>query len=98
MKMLLDVIEQEANSEIGDTMLALVLSYNLQFKRKSSANITIQAVSEVHTTKNFTEKVLLLINREGIQLFRFFKITLFPYCIKSKICFILTSSRKQGTY
>ncbi|XP_014274877.1 NCK-interacting protein with SH3 domain [Halyomorpha halys] len=63
-KMILEVIELEANSEIGDTMLSLILSYNLQFKPKSPANITIQAVSEVHATKNFTEKVLLLINRE----------------------------------
>lgn len=63
-KMVLDVIEQEANSDIGDTMLTLILSYNLQFKPKSSANITVQAVIDVESTKFFTEKVLLLINRE----------------------------------
>lgn len=64
-KMIIDVLEQEGDTDVSDTMLLLILSYNLQFKMKSPGNITVQAVSEVGSTKFFTEKVLLLINREG---------------------------------
>lgn len=63
-KMILEVIELERGSEIADKMLTLILSYNLQFKHKSSANVIIQALQEVTCAKTFSEKVLLLINRE----------------------------------
>ncbi|KAK9513035.1 hypothetical protein O3M35_001317 [Rhynocoris fuscipes] len=63
-KMILGVIEAEVSSEIADVMLTLLLSYNLQFKPKSVSNITVQAVTEAACVKTFTEKVLLLINRE----------------------------------
>lgn len=69
-KNILLVIEAENSTEISDLLLTLLLSYNLQFKPKAVANITVQAVMEAPSVKTFTEKVLLLINREGILLLR----------------------------
>ncbi|XP_073980111.1 NCK-interacting protein with SH3 domain isoform X2 [Rhodnius prolixus] len=63
-KNILLVIEAENSTEISDLLLTLLLSYNLQFKPKAVANITVQAVMEAPSVKTFTEKVLLLINRE----------------------------------
>ncbi|BES95180.1 Protein of unknown function (DUF2013) [Nesidiocoris tenuis] len=62
--MVLEIIESDSAADIDDAMVMLILSYNLQFKPKSSTNITLQALSEMESAKNFTEKIMLLINRE----------------------------------
>lgn len=64
-KMILEIIESDNAVEIEDSMVTLILSYNLQFPPKSQSNITLQALSEMESAKIFTEKVMLLINREG---------------------------------
>ncbi|KAF6206927.1 hypothetical protein GE061_018163 [Apolygus lucorum] len=63
-KMVLEIIESDDIEDIEDAMVTLILSYNLQFKPKSSSNITLMALSEMDSAKNFTEKIMLLINRE----------------------------------
>jgi hypothetical protein len=64
-KQMLELIESERENEISDKILTLLLSYNLQFKPHSSANITVDALKDMDCAKTFTEKLLLLINREG---------------------------------
>ncbi|KAL1132832.1 hypothetical protein AAG570_010784 [Ranatra chinensis] len=63
-KLMFELIESERENDIADMVLILLLSYNLQFKPHSTTNITIQALCELDSAKTFTEKVMLLINRE----------------------------------
>lgn len=62
----LDLIENppdmDLEDQIPDLFVNLILSYNLQFT--NSENIVLNALKERTRAKNFTEKILLLFNRE----------------------------------
>jgi len=62
----LGLIEDSPDEDevISDMCVKLVLSYNLQF-RSGKDNIVTEALAEQNTAKVFTEKILLLLNREG---------------------------------
>lgn len=64
---ILDLIENppdmDLEDQIPDLFVNLILSYNLQFT--NSENIVLNALKERTVAKNFTEKILLLFNREG---------------------------------
>lgn len=57
--------ETDSDDIIPDTFLRVVLSYNLQFPLHSTANLVLEALARRNNAKVFTEKILLLINREG---------------------------------
>ncbi|XP_017760776.1 PREDICTED: NCK-interacting protein with SH3 domain isoform X1 [Eufriesea mexicana] len=63
---ILDLIENppdmDLEDQIPDLFVNLILSYNLQFT--NSENIALNALKERTVAKNFTEKILLLFNRE----------------------------------
>uniref|UniRef100_A0A0K2V8L6 SH3 domain-containing protein n=1 Tax=Lepeophtheirus salmonis TaxID=72036 RepID=A0A0K2V8L6_LEPSM len=55
----------EHEKEMSDVFVGLLLSYNLQFsKEASSRNILMEVLSEQRVAKVYTEKILLLLNRE----------------------------------
>ena len=56
--------ETDVNEQIPDLFLNLVLSYNLQFASFVD-NVMLKALVERTIAKTFTEKILLLLNREG---------------------------------
>ncbi|XP_053981640.1 NCK-interacting protein with SH3 domain [Hylaeus anthracinus] len=62
----LDLIENppdmDLEDQIPDLFVNLILSYNLQFT--NSENIVLNALKEKTMAKSFTEKILLLFNRE----------------------------------
>lgn len=49
---------------LPDTMINLILSFNLQFDNFTE-NVVLEAMEQIKTAKTFTEKILVLINREG---------------------------------
>jgi len=55
--------EQDTDEEIADCFMGLLASYNLQFSRTQD-NIVLQCLSTTNNAKTFTEKLLLLLNRE----------------------------------
>nr|XP_012146469.1 PREDICTED: NCK-interacting protein with SH3 domain isoform X2 [Megachile rotundata] len=63
---ILDLIENppdmDLEDQIPDLFVNLILSYNLQFT--NSENIVLNALKGRTVAKNFTEKILLLFNRE----------------------------------
>ncbi|XP_017793381.1 PREDICTED: NCK-interacting protein with SH3 domain [Habropoda laboriosa] len=63
---ILDLIENppdmDLEDQIPDLFVNLILSYNLQFT--NSENIVLNALKERTVAKSFTEKILLLFNRE----------------------------------
>lgn len=64
---LLTIIEDPADmdfQEIGDDLIFLCLSFNLQFT-DAEDNVVLDAMQKLQCAKNFTEKILLLINREN---------------------------------
>lgn len=66
---LLDMIEEppvmDEEDQIPELFVNLILSYNLQFPRPSE-NVVLDAFEQRRVAKVFTEKILLLLNREGI--------------------------------
>lgn len=66
---LLDLIEDppdtDLEDQIPDLFLNLILSYNLQFS--SSENILLNSLKTRTNAKTITQKILLLLNREGIE-------------------------------
>uniref|UniRef100_A0A8W7Q1X3 SPIN90/Ldb17 leucine-rich domain-containing protein n=1 Tax=Anopheles coluzzii TaxID=1518534 RepID=A0A8W7Q1X3_ANOCL len=65
---LLNIIETPPESDVQevlpDIMINLILSFNLQFDNFAE-NVVLEAMEQFKTAKTFTEKILLLINREG---------------------------------
>lgn len=65
---LLTIIETPPDEDtmgiLPDVMINLLLSFNLQFDDCTN-NIVLEALRKITDAKNFTEKILLLINREG---------------------------------
>ena len=63
---LLDRVEQaasDADPGLADSFLGLLASYNLQFPHQPD-NIVLQCLARASSAKIFTEKLLLLLNRE----------------------------------
>lgn len=61
---LLDIIEGNSPEVLVDTVIALLLAFNLQFN-DFTQNIVIEAMQKLSSAKTFTEKILLMLNREG---------------------------------
>jgi hypothetical protein len=68
MSFLFDLIESppdtDVEEQIPDLFLNLVLAYNLQFGA-GVENVMLKALEQRTLAKTFTEKTLLLLNREG---------------------------------
>ncbi|XP_053684360.1 NCK-interacting protein with SH3 domain [Sabethes cyaneus] len=64
---LLNIIENPPETDVHgilpDTMINLILSFNLQFDNFTD-NVVLEAMEQIQTAKTFTEKILVLINRE----------------------------------
>lgn len=60
---LLEIVEGNHPEVLIDLVIYLLLSYNLQFELYYQ-NYVLQAMQKVQTVKVFTEKILLLLNRE----------------------------------
>ncbi|CAD7090219.1 unnamed protein product [Hermetia illucens] len=60
---LLDIIEGNSPEVLVDTVIALLLAFNLQFN-DFTQNIVIEAMQKLSSAKTFTEKILLMLNRE----------------------------------
>lgn len=56
--------ETDHNEIIPDIMLNLILAINLQYDEPKE-NLVLEALQQLRTAKIFTEKILLLVNREG---------------------------------
>lgn len=56
--------DTDIDEQIPELFLNLILSYNLQFTSLSD-NIVLKGLEERDVAKTFTEKILLLLNREG---------------------------------
>lgn len=57
-------LEDDATEFLSDVMINLLLAFNLQFDNFAE-NTILEAMQTVKASKSFTEKILLLINREG---------------------------------
>lgn len=57
-------LDDDATEFLSDVMINLLLAFNLQFDNIEENSI-IDAMQQVKASKSFTEKILLLINREG---------------------------------
>ncbi|XP_058444039.1 NCK-interacting protein with SH3 domain [Malaya genurostris] len=55
--------ETDVHNVLSDTMINLILSFNLQFENFTE-NVVLEAMEQIRTAKTFTEKILVLINRE----------------------------------
>jgi Protein of unknown function (DUF2013) len=55
--------ESDVMEQIPDVFLRLLLSFNLQFQIKE--NVLLDVLSKCSVAQTFTEKALLLFNREG---------------------------------
>lgn len=65
---ILDIIEIPPEADvleiIPDIMINLILSLNLQFEHFAD-NFILNAMQKISSAKTFTEKILVLLNREG---------------------------------
>lgn len=77
LKFIEDPPEIDEDEQIPELFVNLILSYNLQFKSPKE-NVVLDALEHRNIAKVFTEKILLLLNREGKQLPLFF--TLYLHC------------------
>jgi Protein of unknown function (DUF2013) len=57
-------LEDDATEFLSDVMINLLLAFNLQFDNFGE-NTIVEVMQTVKASKSFTEKILLLINREG---------------------------------
>jgi hypothetical protein len=57
-------LEDDQTEFLSDVMINLLLAFNLQFDNFEE-NTILEAMQQVKASKSFTEKILLLINREG---------------------------------
>ncbi|XP_037937388.1 NCK-interacting protein with SH3 domain [Teleopsis dalmanni] len=60
---LLEIVEGNNSEVLVDMVIALILAFNLQFT-DFSQNVVVEAMQSLPTAKIFTEKILLLLNRE----------------------------------
>lgn len=61
-------LEDDQTEFLSDVMINLLLAFNLQFDNFME-NTILEAMQQVKTSKSFTEKILLLINREEDPVF-----------------------------
>ncbi|KAH8387706.1 hypothetical protein KR093_009002 [Drosophila rubida] len=61
---LLEIVEGNNPEVLVDMVIALILAFNQQFS-EHAVNVIIEAMQNLPTAKVFTEKLLLLLNREG---------------------------------
>lgn len=61
---LLEIVEGNNPEILVDMVIALILAFNQQFS-EHTVNVIIEAMQNLPTAKVFTEKLLLLLNREG---------------------------------
>lgn len=61
---LLEIVEGNNPELLVDMVIALILAFNQQFG-EHTVNVIIEAMQNLPTAKVFTEKLLLLLNREG---------------------------------
>lgn len=61
-------LEDDQTFFLSDVMINLLLAFNLQFDNFTE-NTILEAMQQVKTSKSFTEKILLLINREDDPVF-----------------------------
>lgn len=61
---LLEIVEGNNPEILVDMVIALILAFNLQFT-DFSQNVVVEAMQNLPSAKVFTEKILLLLNREG---------------------------------
>lgn len=59
-------LEDDQTEFLSDVMINLLLAFNLQFDNFME-NTILETMQQVKTSKSFTEKILLLINREGMK-------------------------------
>ena len=58
----------EHEDQVTDLLINFVLAFNLHCKQPKD-NLVLHVIEERKTVKVFTEKVLLLFNRDGEQIF-----------------------------
>lgn len=69
--------DTDVDEQIPDLFLSLICAFNLQFDSPAD-NIVLTALEERDVAKTFTEKILLLLNREGeIESIQCLNLTLF---------------------
>lgn len=61
---LLEIVEGNNPESLVDMVISLILAFNLQFT-DFSQNVVVEAMQSLPSAKIFTEKILLLLNREG---------------------------------
>ncbi|CAO1398742.1 unnamed protein product [Diamesa tonsa] len=61
-------LQEDTTEFLSDVMLNLLLAFNLQFDNFED-NVVLEAMQTMKTSKSFTEKILLLINREEDPVF-----------------------------
>ena len=61
---LLEIVEGNNPETLVDMIIGLVLAFNLQFN-DFSQNVVVEAMQALPSAKVLTEKILLLLNREG---------------------------------
>lgn len=64
MKLIENPPAADVDEKIPDLFISLLLAYNLQFKQDED-NVFVQALATRESAKTFTEKILVLLNREG---------------------------------
>lgn len=64
--------DTDIDEQIPDLFLNFILAFNLQFLTQAD-NVVLKALSLQTTAKAFTEKILLLLNREGTYSIRILK-------------------------
>lgn len=76
LKLIETPLEDDQTEFLSDVMINLLLAFNLQFENYTE-NTILEAMQQVRASKSFTEKILLLINREGESRFTRRNIALF---------------------
>lgn len=61
---LLEIVEGNNPEVLVDMVIALILAFNQQFS-EHTYNVIIEGMQNLPSAKVFTEKLLLLLNREG---------------------------------
>jgi len=61
---LLEIVEGNNPELLVDMVIALILAFNQQFS-EHTFNVIIEGMQNLPSAKVFTEKLLLLLNREG---------------------------------
>lgn len=56
--------EHDYQDQVSDTMIDLLLAFNLQFDEFADS-LVLDGMRQVKSAKTFTEKILVLLNREG---------------------------------